>query len=73
MEFLKSKGIGSMIYYPLSLHIQKAFEYLGYKPGDLPISEEIQSKVLSLPIFPELSQKEIEEVAFAIRDFYGQS
>ncbi len=71
--FLKTKQIGSMIYYPLSLHLQKAFEYLGHKPGDFPISENIQGSVLSLPIYPELNEQEITEVANAIKEFYGQS
>ncbi|MCX5725973.1 MAG: DegT/DnrJ/EryC1/StrS family aminotransferase, partial [Candidatus Saganbacteria bacterium] len=67
---LKSKGIGSMIYYPLSLHVQKAYEYLGYKQGDFAGSEKAEKEVLSLPIFPELTEVEIKEVVSAIRSFY---
>lgn len=61
-----------MVYYPLSLHLQKAFSYLGYKPGDFPESEKAQDEVLSLPIFPELMESEIEEVCQRIKEFYGQ-
>ena len=71
-EFLKVKGIGAMVYYPLSLHLQKAFESLGHKPGDFPESESAQNEVLSLPVFPELEAKEIEQVCVAIKEFYKQ-
>jgi len=66
---LKSKGIGTQIYYPLSLHLQEVYKSLGYKQGDFPQSEQAQEQVLSLPMFPELSQEQIEEVAGAIREF----
>jgi dTDP-4-amino-4,6-dideoxygalactose transaminase len=69
-EFLKTKGIGSMIYYPLALHLQKVYENLGYKPGSIPNCEKIQSEVLSLPIYPEITEDKITEVASAIREFY---
>jgi dTDP-4-amino-4,6-dideoxygalactose transaminase len=71
-EFLKTKGIGAMIYYPLALHLQKVYEDLGYKSGDLPNCEKIQNEVLSLPIFPELTEPQITEVAGAIKEFYGK-
>lgn len=69
-EFLKVKGIGVMVYYPLSLHLQKAFASLGYKEGDFPESEAAQKEVLSLPIFPELEAEEIEKVCITIKEFY---
>ena len=59
-----------MVYYPLSLHLQKAFAPLGHKPGDFPESEAAQDEVLSLPIFPELQAGEIEKVCVAIKNFY---
>jgi dTDP-4-amino-4,6-dideoxygalactose transaminase len=69
-EFLKSRGIPAMVYYPLSLHLQKAFASLGYKPGDFPASESAQDEVLSLPIFPELLGQELEQVATAVREYF---
>ena len=69
-EFLKAKGIGAMVYYPLSLHLQKAFAFLGHKPGDFPESESAQNEVLSLPVFPELEESEIEAVCHALKEFY---
>ena len=61
-----------MIYYPISLHLQEAYEGLGYKKGDLPVSEKVQEEVLSLPIFPELTTEEIERVCEGVNK-YGQS
>jgi len=68
-EYLGSQGIQTMIYYPLSLHLQKAYKYLGYKEGDFPESEIAQEQVISLPIYPELSEEQMHEVVQGIRDF----
>ncbi|MGB9589794.1 MAG: DegT/DnrJ/EryC1/StrS family aminotransferase [candidate division WOR-3 bacterium] len=70
--FLKERGIGSAIHYPLPLHLQPAFAYLGYKPGDFPVSESMAKRVISLPVFPELSDQEVLEVARAIKEFYSR-
>jgi dTDP-4-amino-4,6-dideoxygalactose transaminase len=69
---LKAKGIGSAIYYPLSLHLQPCFEYLGYKRGEYPESEKATKEVISLPVYPELSQSQLDEVIEAVRGFYGR-
>ena len=71
-EYLKSKGIGTSIYYPAPLHLQKCFEYLGYKKGDFPIAERLCKKVLALPIFPELLEDEISFVCDTIKEFYNR-
>jgi dTDP-4-amino-4,6-dideoxygalactose transaminase len=70
--FLKEKGIGNSIYYPLPLHLQPCFAYLGYKAGSIPEAERAAKEVLSLPIYPELTQAQLDEVAGAIRSFYGK-
>ncbi|MFA6548722.1 MAG: DegT/DnrJ/EryC1/StrS family aminotransferase [Candidatus Margulisiibacteriota bacterium] len=72
VESLRSKGCSAMVYYPLALHLQMAFTQLDYKPGDLPITESIQKRVVSLPIFPELEEKEIEETCSAIKAFFAK-
>jgi len=69
---LKAKGIGSAVYYPVPLHLQPCFEYLGYKQGAFPESERAAKEVLSLPIYPELTSAQLDEVITAVRAFYGR-
>jgi dTDP-4-amino-4,6-dideoxygalactose transaminase len=68
-EFLREAGVPSEIYYPLCLHLQPAFAYLGYSIGDLPTAETASREVLSLPVFPELSSTQQYLVAKTIADF----
>ena len=68
---LKGKGIGSAIYYPLPLHLQPCFQYLGYRVGSCPESERAAREVLSLPVYPELTRAQQDEVIGGVRSFYG--
>ena len=68
---LKSKGIGNSVYYPLPLHLQPCFEYLGSSEGAFPESEKAAKEVISLPIYPELTTAQLDEVIAAVREFYG--
>ena len=70
-SFLKERGIGTSVYYPLPLHLQPCFAYLGYKEGQCPESERAAKEVLSLPIYPELTTSQLDEVITAVRAFYG--
>jgi dTDP-4-amino-4,6-dideoxygalactose transaminase len=70
-NFLAERKIGSEIYYPLPLHLQPAFAYLGLKAGDLPVSEQAATEVLALPMFPELTEAEIGWVVESIAEFYS--
>ena len=61
-----------MIYYPLPLHLQPAFKYLGYERGDFPEAERAAKEVLSLPIYPELERSEQDFIIKKIKTFYGK-
>jgi dTDP-4-amino-4,6-dideoxygalactose transaminase len=67
---LRQAGIGCAVYYPVGLHLQPCFADLGYRAGSLPETERAMAEVLSLPIFPELSDGQQDAVAGAIRGFY---
>jgi dTDP-4-amino-4,6-dideoxygalactose transaminase len=71
MAHLKAKGIGHSVYYPLPLHLQPCFSYLGYKEGACPEAERAAKEVLSLPIYPELTVAQRDEVVAAVRGFHG--
>ena len=71
-SFLKERGIGTAVYYPLPLHLQPCFAYLGYKKGSCPESERAAGEVLSLPIYPELTNAQLDEVIDNVRAFYGR-
>ncbi|HEY9772396.1 MAG TPA: DegT/DnrJ/EryC1/StrS family aminotransferase [Planktothrix sp.] len=68
---LSERGIGSMCYYPVPLHLQQAFSNLGHKPGDFPITELLSDQVLSLPMYPELRADHVETVAGALKAILG--
>lgn len=68
---LKNLGIPSMIYYPVPLHLQKCFSYLGYREGDFPVSEQLCQQILSIPMHTELRNEQIEEIGSAILKFFN--
>ncbi len=71
-EFLSAKGIGSGVYYPLPLHLQPCYRFLGYKSGDLPVCESAASSILSLPMFAEMTVRQTDRVIDSVREFFGK-
>jgi dTDP-4-amino-4,6-dideoxygalactose transaminase len=69
-EELKSNNITTGIHYPIPLHLQPAYNYLGYKEGDFPVTEKASQEILSLPMFAELSEKQIMEICYWVKSFY---
>jgi dTDP-4-amino-4,6-dideoxygalactose transaminase len=69
-QHLAAAGVGSEIYYPVPMHVQECFGYLGCKAGDMPQSEAAAREVLSIPIYPELQAEQLQYVAETIRAFY---
>jgi dTDP-4-amino-4,6-dideoxygalactose transaminase len=69
LKELESKGIGAGVHYPVPLHLQPAYSGLGYRPGSLPVTEAVAASCLSLPLYPEMSEAQQEQVAEAVRTF----
>ncbi len=69
-KYLADQGIGTEIYYPVPLHVQECFRYLGYRPGDCPISVDAAARTIALPIYPELRLDQIEYIVEKICSFY---
>lgn len=63
-------GFSTGIHYAVSVHLQKAVEFLGYKPGDLPVTEHVVSQILSLPMYAEITDDEIKYTVETIKTFY---
>src|SRR5215472_5679687 len=70
-EFLRQAGIPTEISYPVPLHLQKAFSYLGYQPGEFPQAEKACQEVLALPVYPELKESQQEALVRAVANFYS--
>jgi len=68
-EYLRGKGIDARVYYPVPLHLQKCFGYLGYRPGDFPESEKAAEQTLAIPVYPDLTQEESEYIVASIKEF----
>lgn len=70
-QFLQTRDIPSMIYYPVPLHLQEAYQFLGYQRGDFPVAEKLSEQVLSLPMHTELTNDQLNHIVSAIREFFS--
>jgi dTDP-4-amino-4,6-dideoxygalactose transaminase len=70
VAYLREHGIQTSIYYPLPMHMQKCFQYLGYKKGDFPVAEKVSQEIVALPMFAELTDDEVDYVCDTIISFY---
>ncbi len=70
-EYLQKKGINCRVYYPVPLHLQDTYKYLGYHQGDFPVAEKVSEEVISLPVYPELPEEKLRYVVQEIRKFYS--
>ena len=66
---LKEQGIPTAVHYPMPLHLQECFAYLGYKRGDFPVAEKISDEIMSLPMNPDLSDEEVETIVKSLERF----
>jgi len=67
--YLTEAGIGSGIHYPIPLHLQMAYQHLNYKQGDFPVTERVAAEIMSLPMYPQLQQEQLAEVARKVKEF----
>ncbi len=72
-QYLLERGIQCLIHYPIPAHLQKAYAFLGYKQGSLPTTEHIVKRILSLPMFPQMTDEQVDQVIEGIADFYKDS
>jgi dTDP-4-amino-4,6-dideoxygalactose transaminase len=70
LAYLREKNIATSVYYPIPIHLQKCFKYLGYDRGDFPVAERVCSEIIALPIFPEMTEDEVDYVCDAVENFY---
>ena len=69
VAYLQEKGIATGVYYPVPLHLQKAFAELGYQEGDLPVSEYLSQRTFAIPVYPELTDEQVDYIITAVQDY----
>jgi dTDP-4-amino-4,6-dideoxygalactose transaminase len=68
---LINRGVATGIHYPIPIHLQEAYRFLGYRKGDFPVSEKVAEEILSLPMFPELTEEQIKYVCESLKEVIG--
>ena len=70
-EFLESNGISCQIHYPIPLHLQPAYKHLNHKEGDFPVTEKVAKEILSIPLYPELTEEQQNYIISKIKEFFS--
>ncbi len=65
---LRARGIGTKVHFPYPIHLMEAYAFLGYRPGDLPVTERAAKEIFSLPLFPEMTPGQVDRVIAALRE-----
>lgn len=71
-QFLAERGVPTIIYYPRPLHLQAVYADLGYREGDFPVAEAVAKRILPMPMYPELTDEQVDYVAAKVREFFGK-
>ena len=71
-QFLADRGVPTLIYYPRPLHLQTVYADLGYREGDFPVAEAISRRILPMPMYPELTDEQVDYVVAKVREFFGK-
>ena len=71
-QFLADRGVPTIIYYPQPLHLQRVYVDYGWRAGDFPVAEEVSRKILPLPMYPELTDEQVDHVVRTVREFYSK-
>ena len=71
-KYLGDKGVATGLHYPMPLHLQKAYAHMGYKKGDFPVTEKVAERLLSLPMFPELTREQMDYVVDCIKAYIAK-
>jgi dTDP-4-amino-4,6-dideoxygalactose transaminase len=72
MRFLNNRDIATGLHYPIPLHLQRAYQHLGYRKGDFPTAEKVAEEILSLPMYPELTEEKMDCIICAIPEFLSK-
>ena len=69
-QFLADRGVPTIIYYPRPLHLQKLYTDYGWREGDFPVAEAVSKRILPLPMYPELTDEQVEYVVGVVKEFF---